>query len=186
MRPRLRRPLLAFAFVALALILTPATAWAAGLPASRARAPRDRPTPRGEERAPARPRGVMRRLGRKAATLALRMVGDRRTAGPASCRRAASTARASSAGRTRAWAWTCRTTRARSTESKVGARGGRDRSDARRRRALLRGSRPCRPVPRQRPHGARAADRQARRDRRSPSSTNYGRRLIGARRVAAT
>jgi len=73
MRTRLRRPLLAFAVVALGLILTPATAWAPGAGDAGAGVS-ERPTPRGEERAPAETRGVMS-VGRKAATLALRMVG---------------------------------------------------------------------------------------------------------------
>lgn len=72
MRPRLRRPLLAFAVVSAALILTPGALApgsgeaGAGVPASL--------VPRGEERAPAETVGVMS-VGRKAATLALRMVG---------------------------------------------------------------------------------------------------------------
>jgi cell wall-associated NlpC family hydrolase len=73
MRSRLRRPLLAFAVVAVALILTPATAWTPGASDAGAREPRD-VTSRGEERAAANMRPPMR-VARKAATLALRMVG---------------------------------------------------------------------------------------------------------------
>jgi cell wall-associated NlpC family hydrolase len=72
MRSRLRRPLLALAVFAAALALTPATAWAPG--ASEAAAGPAATSPRGEERAPADIRGVMS-VGRKAATLAARMVG---------------------------------------------------------------------------------------------------------------
>jgi cell wall-associated NlpC family hydrolase len=71
---RLRRPLLAFAVVAAALV-TPATAWAPGTGEAGARVAATL-TPRGEERAPAGTQGVMG-IGRKAATLAARMVGTR-------------------------------------------------------------------------------------------------------------
>jgi cell wall-associated NlpC family hydrolase len=70
MRPRLRRPLLAVAVVAGTLVLTPATAWAPEGEAAIGPAT----APRGEERAPAGTQGVMS-IGRKAATVAARMVG---------------------------------------------------------------------------------------------------------------
>jgi cell wall-associated NlpC family hydrolase len=71
---RLRRPLLVLAVVAAALIVTPGTALAPGT--GEADAQTGTVAVRGEERAPAGTRGPMS-IGRKAATVALRMVGTR-------------------------------------------------------------------------------------------------------------
>lgn len=68
---RLRRPLLVVAVAAAALIVTPALAPGTGTADA---GTRTQIAVRGEERAPAGTRGVMS-AGRKAATLALRMVG---------------------------------------------------------------------------------------------------------------
>jgi cell wall-associated NlpC family hydrolase len=73
MLPRLRRPLLVFAVVAVALIVAPATASTPGSGDADARIAAQ-VAPRGEERAPVGTRGAMS-VGRRAATLALRMVG---------------------------------------------------------------------------------------------------------------
>jgi len=73
MLPRLRRPLLVFAVVAAALIVAPATASTPSSGDADARIAAQ-VAPRGEERAPVGTRGAMS-IGRRAATLALRMVG---------------------------------------------------------------------------------------------------------------